>query len=284
MKLKIIKALTMKTKKIIFLLYAVIILLVPIYLVVKSEGILTNGTLYKFKPQAYDPFDPFRGKFLRVNYDTEGIKSDEDIEEGDRVYVSIGIDNEGYAFFDKAYKNPPSEGDYLHTIVTYVYYNDYEYIQEEGASSLEMGIEIPDHMNKYFINENKALDAENVFRWKREEIYIGVRILNGEARIQDIYVEGQPLLIFLDENDIEYEEMMIEEMMCEGGCEGGEKCEEAACESGDTCESGCEGGEACEGGNVCETPCEGGEVVPAPAIEEVIEYEEDVEEEVEKVF
>jgi len=268
----------MKTKKLIFLLYAVIILLVPIYLVVKSERILTDGTLYKFKPQAYDPFDPFRGKFLRVNYDTDGITADDDIKEGDRVYVSIAIDGEGYAFFDKAYKSPPKEGDYLQTTVTYVYYNDYEYIEAEGASSLEMGIEIPDHMNKYFINEDKALDAENVFRWKRENIYIGVRILDGEARIQDIYVEGTPLLIFMEENDVNYEEMMMEDMlegMCEGGCEGGE-----------TCESGCEGAEACEEGDVCESGCEVGDYetyeeidVAPPPVEEIIEYEDEKNEE-----
>ncbi len=177
----------MKNKKLFFFGFALLILLIPAYLVFKSESILTDGTLYKFRPQAYDPFDPFRGKFLRMNYDTGDIPCNEDVDEDQTVYVSVGVDEEGYAFFEEVFTKPPKDKDYVKSVVRYTHGN-------------EVDIEIPDNMRKYFINEDKALDAEHVFFEERDSIYIGVRILDGEARLEDIYVHNQPILEYLEKH------------------------------------------------------------------------------------
>lgn len=199
----------MTIKKGLFIAFAAIILLVPIYVAVSSQNVLNNGTFYKFKPMAYDPFDPFRGKFLRVNYETNDIPTKFQFEEDETAYVSIAVDEEGYAFFQEAFKSPPKRGDYLKTTIAWAGVNAKLMREMERAAEEDdrlsyidapsaVRIEIPDNMNKYFINEDDALRAERVFRKEQENIYIGVRILDGEVRLDNIFVYDQPILDYID--------------------------------------------------------------------------------------
>ena len=200
----------MTVKKGLFIVFAAIIVLIPIYLAVSSENILNNGKLYKFKPIAYDPFDPFRGKFLRVNYETDNVPTKFDFEERETAYVSIGVDKEGFAFFDEAYKSPPKDKDYLQATIKWagvtealsqeieagIDQDDFDITSIDTRSTV--GIEIPDNMNKYFINEDDALRAEKVMARERQNIYIGVRILDGQVRLDNIFVHDQPILDYID--------------------------------------------------------------------------------------
>lgn len=200
----------MKNKKIIFLVFALAIIIVPIYVIVSSQDVLNNGTFYKFKPQAYDPIDPFRGKYLRVNYQTNNIPTKDDFKRGDEVFVSIGIDTLGFAFFEEAFKKAPIKGDYLSSKVIY----GSDLIQMRSESSVFRGesqtrntsregyvktvsINAPDNMCKYFINEDYATKAETAYFKERDNAYIGVRILDGSARLEDIYLQGMPLMEYL---------------------------------------------------------------------------------------
>ena len=202
----------MTFKKGLFFAFAACIVLIPLYVAVNSQNILNSGKLYKFKPMAYDPFDPFRGKFLRVNYQTNSIPTTFDFEEGEMAYVSIGVDKEGYAFFEEAFKVPPKDKDYVKSSVEWSGVNDLLLREIENASDSDnfdlesidtrssINIKITDNMNKYFINEDDALKAEKVFLKERENIHIGVRILDGEVRLEDIYVSDKPILDYLAEN------------------------------------------------------------------------------------
>lgn len=200
----------MTIKKGLFFAFAAVILLVPVYVVVSSQSVLDNGKLYKFKPTAYDPFDPFRGKFLRVNYETNSIPTKFDFEEREKAYVSIGVDKQGFAFFEEAFKSPPRKKDYLETTIDWAGVDEKLQRQIEAAMELDnfdissldtrnaVRIEIPDNMNKFFINEDDALDAEKILQTERKNIYIGVRILDGEVRLDNIFVKDQPIVEYID--------------------------------------------------------------------------------------
>lgn len=180
----------MKKKKIVFLVFALVIVLVPVYVIMNSQDILENGTYYKFRPQAYDPIDPVRGHYLRINYDIGNIPTEDNVKRGDDVFVSIGVDEKGFAFFKEVFKNKPKKGDYLAAKVSY--------IQEDRRNYQKtVSIEAPDHMCKYYINEDYGLAGEIAFRNERENAYIGVRIQDGIARIQDIYLRGKPIMEYL---------------------------------------------------------------------------------------
>jgi uncharacterized membrane-anchored protein len=55
-------------KKSIFLIAALVIQCLAIgWLIFRYERVVTKGTEVRFNCQAYDPYDPLRGRYLRVN-------------------------------------------------------------------------------------------------------------------------------------------------------------------------------------------------------------------------
>lgn len=181
----------MKNKKILFGLFALIILSVPLIIILSSEDILENGHRHKLRLQGYDPFDPFRGKFLRLRYNNN-VLCEENIKEGDKVYVTLEKDSLGFSSFAYASSEKPNHSDYVYTTVDYISSNNYARIET-------------DNLSKYFINENKAHEAENLLleytRNNPDQIYAAIRVLDGEVRLEDIFIEETPLLEFLEKHE-----------------------------------------------------------------------------------
>lgn len=175
----------MERKKIYFIILALLILAVPLYVMISSENILENGHRHKLRLEGRDPFDPFRGKFLRLNIDNF-IECD--CDEGDEVYVTLAKDSLGFSYFEKGHQEKPDHDDYFMAEVI-------------GDWSDRIRIKT-DNITKYFINEDKALKAEDVVRdYTRErpdDIYLAVRVLDGDIRLEEIFIEEIPLPEFLE--------------------------------------------------------------------------------------
>ena len=173
-------------KKIGFLAFALIVLAIPIYLMMSSEGVLENGNRHKIHLKGRDPFDPFRGKFLRLNFD-DRIECF-NCAEGEEVYVLLTKDADGYSSFSSGVKDKPGHSDYFKAKVLRSY---------SGEAVIKI-----DNLSKYFINEDKAKEAEDVLqsysRQKPEDVYLAIRVLDGEARLEDIFIEETPFLEFLE--------------------------------------------------------------------------------------
>jgi len=183
----------MKGKKIFFLIFGLVILLVPIYVIMNSESILEKGHRHKLHLQGFDPFDPFRGKYLRLSYD-DNVDGDEALKEGDKVYVTFVKDSLGFSQFDFAHKEKPDHDDYMTTTIV-----EPRFFWDTGEGNFTIKL---DNLTKYFINENKAKEAEKIVmdytRERPNDIYVAIRVLDGEARLEDIFVEEIPLLEFLE--------------------------------------------------------------------------------------
>ena len=67
-----------------------------------------------------------------------------------------------------------------------------------GWPDYSVDVDMPDHLGKYYINEDYAKAGEDVLRMNRRNIYVGVRVLDGECRMQDIYVYDTPLMEYLE--------------------------------------------------------------------------------------
>lgn len=200
-------------RKWIFIGYAVLILMIPAYIIGSSENILSNGKLYKFQMRGKDPIDFFRGNFLTVRIDTRGIPTDKsDWKGGEEVYLTIDVDEDGFAYFDEALPEPPKKGDYMVSRV--VRWWDVSNLTRGfdlfgGGSDIErqtVDVEMPNNLGKYFINEEFALDGEYVIGNMRRESYVGVRVKNGNVRLEDIYIDKKPLMKFLEDNDVDSNE------------------------------------------------------------------------------
>jgi len=175
------------TKKLLFLIFSLAVITVPLVIIYQSENILENGHRHKIKLRGYDPFDPFRGKYLRLNYDNM-ISGDETIREGEKAYITLKKDSDGFSEFDYAFHDEPSHTDYFEAEVLYA-----------GGGMIEFKM---DNITKYFINENKAKKAEYVImdftQNKPNDIYVAIRVYDGHCRLEDIFVEEKPLLEYID--------------------------------------------------------------------------------------
>ncbi|MES2555658.1 MAG: GDYXXLXY domain-containing protein [Bacteroidota bacterium] len=193
----------MKTKKIIFAAFALIIVLIPMYLIFQSEDVLTNGHQHKLRLEGYDPFDPFRGKFLRLRFENS-IPCESDLKTGDQGFVLLEKDTSGFSHFSFVQKKRPSHSDYVEAKVMMVY---------GGKAEMDF-----DNLNKFFINEDKAKEAEEIMadytRMAPDKIHLTIRVLDGEARIEDIIVKAKKLLDYIASGEHKhFKEDILKEMM-----------------------------------------------------------------------
>ena len=72
---------------------------VPLNMIMQQETILKEGTVFKFKTQPIDPNDPFRGKFVVLNYKANrfNVSDDQQWIRDEPVFVRIQNDANGFA-------------------------------------------------------------------------------------------------------------------------------------------------------------------------------------------
>lgn len=124
---------------------------VPGKIIVDQENALTVGTAYKFKTRPIDPNDPFRGKYVWLNYEMESVKSADSIWDYQQsIYVYIKTGTDGYAEATRASKTLlDTNQDYVKADAGY-YQNEVLYF------------ELP--FDRFYMEESKALDAERGIR------------------------------------------------------------------------------------------------------------------------
>src|SRR5690606_30981417 len=73
-------------------------LFVPTSMILHQEDILERATAYKFKTHPIDPADPFKGKYIRLNYDINSVPSNDSTWVGQEdIYILLTTDRLGFA-------------------------------------------------------------------------------------------------------------------------------------------------------------------------------------------
>lgn len=163
----------METKK--MMLYIIILcflFLIPIYTIVINTNTLKDGNEFLFKVEAFDPYDVLRGNYLDISFSESYARNGSDFENkyGDRGFVTIKQDVNGFAYFDKIIKDRPKDTENYYE--TKLYYGD--------------RIETP---TRYYMNENKSKMAEEIYNENIDNTYIKVRVKNGKMVIVGVYVD-----------------------------------------------------------------------------------------------
>lgn len=169
----------LENKKIIlYLIVIAILFFVPIYIIIVNTDTLSDGNEYLFKVKTFDPYDMFRGNYLNIDFMEDRVHKSffcDDMTRNDICYVTISEDEDGFAYFDTiSDKKPANTKDYYKTNIRYSSY-DYTYI-----------IKTP---TRYYMNENKSLTAEEIYRENTEKTYVKVRVKNGKMVIVGVYVD-----------------------------------------------------------------------------------------------
>jgi len=174
------------------ILFFVVIVLaqlaVPGWMIGRRELVLEQGVPYRFRTAPVDPYDPFRGRYVMLNLEaasapvTEGVN----YRSGEKVYALLETDDEGYARVGGLSRDCPGPGDYLRVRVGY---------QQTDRVQLRLPFD------RYYAEESVAPGIERAY-WKHSrrqerDAYLVVRVRKGIGVIEELYIEGVPVLEFI---------------------------------------------------------------------------------------
>lgn len=170
---------TNSNKIILFTLSIVILFAIPIYTIFVNSNTLKDGKEYLFKVEAFDPYDMFRGNYLNISFEEDTVRGNPvNLErDGNNVYyVEIGTHRNGFAYFKNiSLTKPTHTSSYFKTTARYIdRYSNYT-------------IETP---TRYYMNENKSLNAEEIYNENIDNTYVKVRVKDGKMVIVGVYVDG----------------------------------------------------------------------------------------------
>jgi uncharacterized membrane-anchored protein len=167
----------MKKNKIIIYIVAIFILfIIPIGTVFIKTDALRNGEEFLFKVEAFDPYDMFRGNYLRINFMEQDVVGEypKEGEYGDWLYVSVDKSGDGFAYFSNiSLEEPKNTSNYYKTRG---YYSEYRKTYNINTPT------------RYYMNENQSLDAEEVYNENTEYTYVKVKVKDGQMVIVGVYV------------------------------------------------------------------------------------------------
>ena len=180
----------MNSKKIIlivFVLVALVQIYVPAKIILGRAVVLSSGKEFKFKTAPIDPSDPFRGKYINLNFNeaTVEIQNKENWVHGETVFVLLSKDDNGFAKTKSVSRvRPVDNQDFLKVKVNYVAY--------DGS---KLFVQYP--FDRFYMEESKAYDAELTYnrtlRDTSQVTYALVNIKNGESVLKDVMINGIPI-------------------------------------------------------------------------------------------
>jgi uncharacterized membrane-anchored protein len=167
--------------------------LVPGKMIYDSERVIDEGVLYKFKTRPIDPSDPFRGKYITLNFDATSLTLPDSAnwQGGEEVFVTFTIDSAGFATPSGIYREEPDTESYLKTTVNY--FNTYNHY--------EVFFNLP--FDRFYLEESKASQAEQLY-WQAQadtaQVAYGlVTIGKGQAVLTDVMINDKSVVDIINE-------------------------------------------------------------------------------------
>ncbi len=181
---------------VLFIFVAVIQLIVAGGAVLRSEATLRSGEVFRFRIQPVDPVDAFRGRYVAIRMAENKAPAAESFELSRRewVFVPLIVDGEGYAGFGPVSLDPPDEGPFLKLLGGGVY-SDADEMRWVSLALTPFA--------RYYMDEGLAPKAEAaVWRGPRGQrnASITVRVKNGFGVLEELWIDGVPILQWFEEN------------------------------------------------------------------------------------
>ena len=184
-------------------------LAVPASMIAHHEAARSEGVPLKFRTGIYDPYDPFRGRYVRLRFELEQTpnmqipiqeetSADQEYHGRQHLYVVFEPDTDGFATIKAISPEKPEAGLYLR-LPCQIY----------NHKVTRIGLPF----DRYFMNEKAAPEAERLYSeairaassgrarneaWS-DDNYALVRILDGTAALEELVVDDQPIEHLLEE-------------------------------------------------------------------------------------
>lgn len=176
----------------LFVILALVQLWVPAQMIFERETAIREGVAYKFKTKPIDPSDPFKGKYIYLNYQNNAVKTlDTDWVVNSPIYVTFSTDSLGFGKVEEVSKSKPEHADYLKTKVTM--YN---------ARTKEVGFSFP--FKEFYMNENKAYEAELAHRKAHRDTLSShvthalIYFYKGTGVLDNVFIDDIPIVDYIE--------------------------------------------------------------------------------------
>ncbi|MEJ0031989.1 MAG: GDYXXLXY domain-containing protein [Bacteroidota bacterium] len=165
---------------------------VPVSMIMGQEETISNGVEYRFKTRPIDPSDPFRGKYITLQFEAEiFLPSDTNqasFEKNQEVYATLIPDSAGFAQIAYLTAEPPQDLDaYIPATVSYSYVYD-------GKANVTLDFPF----NRFYLEESKASEAEQLVWRNRLDTgtvtYAKVMVGKGKASLTDVMVNDSSIV------------------------------------------------------------------------------------------
>lgn len=175
---------------ILFVVVALAQIFVPLHMIVDKEDTLMSGAAYKFKTRPIDPTDPFRGKYITLQYEMDHFETrDSTYVVGEEIYIYLKNDEQGFAEVSQISKESLEVSkDYVTARVSYYYDN-------------KVNFHLP--FNTFYMEETKAYDAELAYTEANRDslpanVYALVYIKEDKAVLKDVYINDIPIQKYVE--------------------------------------------------------------------------------------
>ena len=154
----------------------------PLIQIRQHETVLAKGTLVKLRCTAPDPYDPLRGRYLRVSLQPEEVASSagEKFADGSSIYVQLVEGSDGISTVGQAAAMSTSDGVWAKVVARYNY-GDF--------------VRIDWPIDRFYVNEAIAPAADDWMsdnlRNREAPILAELRILDGQMVIEDLSLDGK---------------------------------------------------------------------------------------------
>ncbi|MCL2108795.1 MAG: GDYXXLXY domain-containing protein [Oscillospiraceae bacterium] len=136
--------------------YFIVLLAVPIYMIYDYYNILSSGEVYKVRVTAYDPYDPFRGRYVAIRPEHNELRWGEN---------SVILIKDGNDFVTRVVNNATGAGSIKNFKLERYYMN------EKTAPKLE------ERLLRRNIQEN-------------DTVYVTIRVKGGRYVVEGMYING----------------------------------------------------------------------------------------------
>lgn len=168
---------------IVFILVSLVQLFIPAKMIFDREDVLATGKEFKFRTQPIDPNDPFRGKFVSLQFSENSMLIQNQIDwlNNETVFVLLTISKDGFAKIKSVSKIKPLDTvDFVKAKVDFI----------QNSDSTRLFIEYP--FTRFYMEESKAPMAEIVYNETVLDTniitYGLVSIKDGVAVLKDVLI------------------------------------------------------------------------------------------------
>ena len=174
-----------------FILMVLVQWAVPLQTVWKRQGTINNGKVFKFRTVPIDPNDPFRGKYMTLQFQDRkyayGSSNGVTWVSRQTAYVIPTEDAEGYAAIDTLYAQRPTHTD--------IYFK--ATVESISGSDSTLVVDLYFPFDRYYMEEERAPIAESHFFEEMttpgSTAYAKVVIGGGRSVLQDVVVNGESI-------------------------------------------------------------------------------------------